>query len=117
MKRVILSVGLLAASIVFVQAQTAPTPTPPLVTAPVLPGQTPATSPMPAPQAGTDTNAPLSGANSFTETQAKSRLEGNGYTTVAGLAKDENGVWRGTAVHAGRPVKVSVDYRGNIVAN
>lgn len=79
--------------------------------------QTSTTSPMPAPKAGTDTNAPLPGANSFTEGQAKSRLEANGYSNVTDLKKDENGVWKGSDMNAGAKVNVSVDYRGNIVRN
>jgi hypothetical protein len=79
--------------------------------------QTATTSPMPAPKADADKNAPLPGANSFTEGQAKSRLEANGYSNVTDLKKDENGVWRGSAMNAGAKVNVSVDYRGNIVRN
>lgn len=75
--------------------------------------QTSTTSPAPAP-APADANAPLPGANSFTEGQAKSRLEANGYTAIGELKKDDNGVWKGTATHGGQPVTVSVDYRGNI---
>ena len=33
--------------------------------------------------------APVAGANSFTESQAKSRIETNGFSNVSGLAKDE----------------------------
>lgn len=77
--------------------------------------QTSTTSPMPAPKAEADKNAPLPGANSFTEGQAKSRLEANGYSNVTGLKKDKDGVWKGTATNAGAKVDVSVDYRGNIV--
>ena len=33
------------------------------------------------------------------------------------LKKDDNGVWRGTATHAGAQVNVTVDYRGNITRN
>ena len=79
--------------------------------------QTSTTSPMPAPKADADKNAPLPGANSFTEGQAKSRLEANGYSNVTDLNKDENGVWKGSATNAGAKVTVSVDYRGNIVRN
>ncbi len=75
--------------------------------------QTSTTSPIP--NSSVDKNAPLPGANSFTEGQAKSRLEANGYSNIAGLKKDENGVWKGTAMNAGAKVDVSVDYRGNIV--
>jgi len=71
----------------------------------------------PTPTSPVDANAPLPGANSFTEGQAKSRLEANGYTNVTGLKKDDNGVWKGTATNAGAQVNVSVDYRGNIVRN
>lgn len=55
------------------------------------------------------------GANSFTEMQAKSRLENQGFSGVAGLVKDQDGIWRGTATKAGRSVSVGVDYQGNIV--
>ena len=60
--------------------------------------------------------APVAGANSFTEGQAKSRIEAHGFTNVAGLRKDGDGVWRGTATQAGRSVKVSVDFQGNVVS-
>ena len=79
--------------------------------------QTSTTSPTPAPNAPADANAPLPGANSFTEGQAKSRLEANGYSSVSELKKDDNGVWKGTATHSGAKVNVSVDYRGNITRN
>jgi putative membrane protein len=79
--------------------------------------QTSTTSPVPAPKADADKNAPLPGANSFTEGQAKSRLEANGYSNVTGLKKDDNGVWKGSATHSGAKVNVSVDYRGNITRN
>ncbi|MDU0341854.1 PepSY domain-containing protein [Bosea rubneri] len=75
--------------------------------------QTSTTSPAPTP-APADANAPLPGANSFTEGQAKSRLEANGYSAISELKKDDNGVWKGKATHGGQPVTVSVDYRGNI---
>lgn len=76
--------------------------------------QTSTTSPKPSPGADADKNAPLPGANSFTESQAKSRIEAEGYSQVTGLKKDGNGVWRGTAMQGGKQVNVAVDYRGNI---
>ncbi|HEV7326820.1 MAG TPA: PepSY domain-containing protein [Bosea sp. (in: a-proteobacteria)] len=79
--------------------------------------QTSTTAPTPSPSAPADANAPLPGANSFTEGQAKSRLEANGYSNVSELKKDDNGVWKGTATHSGAQVTVSVDYRGNITRN
>lgn len=60
--------------------------------------------------------APAAGANSFTEAQAKSRLEANGYTAVSGLTKDADGIWRGSATRNGQKVEVALDYQGNIVA-
>jgi hypothetical protein len=58
--------------------------------------------------------APVAGANSFTEGQAKSRLEDNGYSNVLGLQKDADGVWRGKASKGGQTVDVSVDFQGNV---
>src|SRR6478672_8580958 len=60
--------------------------------------------------------APVAGANSFTEGQAKSRLESNGYSNVTALQKDDAGVWRGKAQKDGKPVDVSLDFQGNVVA-
>lgn len=56
------------------------------------------------------------GANSFTEGQARSRLDGAGYANITGLTKDKDGIWRGRAMHGGSPVDVAVDYKGNVVA-
>ena len=58
--------------------------------------------------------APVAGANSFTEGQAKSRLETNGYSNVSELAKDQQGVWRGKASKGGKTMDVSVDFQGNV---
>lgn len=76
--------------------------------------QTPTTSPLPAPRPGVDTTAPLPGANSFTEEQVRERLESNGYASVTALRKDQQGIWRGTAMRNGGTLPVAVDYRGNI---
>ena len=59
-------------------------------------------------------NAPASGANSFTEGQAKSRIEAAGFTNVSDLKKDDQGVWRGQAQKDGRQVSVALDYQGNV---
>jgi hypothetical protein len=60
--------------------------------------------------------APVAGANSFTESEARSRLEAHGYANVSALQKDAQSIWRGTATKDGRPVRVALDYQGNIVA-
>ena len=59
---------------------------------------------------------PVAGANSFTEGQAKSRIEEVGYTGVSELKKDDNGIWRGKAAKGGASTNVSIDFQGNVVA-
>ena len=59
--------------------------------------------------------APAPGANSFTETQARSRIEAQGYMSVGELTKDADGVWRGSAMRNGQKVEVALDYQGNVV--
>ena len=63
-----------------------------------------------------NSNKPVAGANSFTEGQAKSKIEEAGWTNVTALKKDDNGVWRGKANQNGKAVTVSVDFQGNVVA-
>ena len=58
----------------------------------------------------------MAGANSFTEGQAKSRIEEKGFKNVHDLKKDDAGVWRGKADQSGKAVNVSLDYQGNVVA-
>ena len=60
--------------------------------------------------------APAAGANSFTEAQAKSRIEAAGFTNVSDLTKDKDGVWRGKGTKGGTAHDVGLDYQGNIVA-
>jgi hypothetical protein len=86
-------------------AAPAPAQPPSVQVAPIAPSTLPKNDP----------GAPLAGANSFTEGQARSRIEQLGYTNVTGLAKDANGVWRGKASKDGTTHDVSVDFRGNIV--
>ena len=66
--------------------------------------------------ATTSANAPqpAKGANSFTDGEARRRIEGSGYSTVADLKKDGDGVWRGSATKDGAKVGVWLDYKGNI---
>jgi len=60
--------------------------------------------------------APLKGANSFTEGQAKDRaIAHGGVDAVADLKKDDDGIWRGTGTQAGKTVEIAVDYKGNVV--
>jgi len=61
-----------------------------------------------------NSNAPVAGRNSFTEGQARSKIEDAGYTNVTELKKDDNGVWRGKASKSGSATAVSVDFQGNV---
>jgi hypothetical protein len=61
-----------------------------------------------------NSNAPVAGHNSFTEGQAKSRIEAAGFSNVSGLQKDNDGVWRGKADKAGAKTDVTVDFQGNV---
>ena len=82
--------------------------------------QTPAQSGPQNPAVRTDntnnSDMPVKGANSFTESEAKSRIESQGFTGVSALQKDQAGVWRGTAMKDGKSMQVSVDFQGNVNA-
>ena len=65
--------------------------------------------------AAIDEGAPLEGANSFTESQAKDRLVAAGLSSVSALTKDDKGIWRGTAMKDGKSVNVAVDFKGKVV--
>ena len=63
-----------------------------------------------------DAGAPLKGANSFTEGQAKDRAIGHGgVDSVSAMKKDDDGIWRGTGTQGGKTVQIAVDYKGNVV--
>ncbi|MBY4592906.1 MULTISPECIES: hypothetical protein [Rhizobium] len=85
-------------------AQTAPKPT--------ADPKTPAV----ATPAEKNPTAPVEGANSFTESQAKSRIEDAGYTDVTGLKLDDKGIWQASAKKGAKSVMVGLDYQGNVVA-
>ncbi len=57
---------------------------------------------------------PAGGANSFTEGQARSRIEKAGYTHVSALRKDKDGLWQGTANWKTHKRHVALDYKGNV---
>ena len=60
------------------------------------------------------TGAVEPGANSFTEGQARSRIESQGFSNVTDLRKDDQGIWWGKATREGKSVSVSVDYKGTV---
>jgi protein CpxP len=60
------------------------------------------------------TGAVEPGANSFTEAQARSRLEAQGFGNVTELRKDDQGIWRGKAQKDGKSTSVAIDYKGTV---
>jgi len=105
MNKLLLAAAFVGASTLAALAQTA--------TPPATDGDTPAVA---TPDSNNAT-APVEGANSFTEDQARERITEAGYGDVTGLTLDDKGVWRGTAMKDGKSVSVALDYQGNIVAN
>ena len=74
------------------------------------------TPPASSPPASTTQGAPMPGANSFTEAQAKERMEKAGFSQVNNLKKDDQGIWRASAMQGGKQVNVALDFQGNVVA-
>jgi hypothetical protein len=109
MKRIALAATAASMFALSAIAQTTPSATPPANTGP-------GNSAVNAPNAPARPGAPVAGANSFTESQAKSRIEDKGFSTVTNLKKDDAGVWRATATKDGKQHNVSVDFQGNVVA-
>jgi hypothetical protein len=103
MKKMIFAATLLCAAAVSAHAQTTPVP--------ATDGDTPAI----ATPDSTNATAPVEGANSFTEDQARERIEAAGYTAIAELTLDDKGVWRATATKDGKSTSVAMDYQGNVV--
>jgi hypothetical protein len=63
-----------------------------------------------------EAGAPLKGANSFTEGQAKDRAMAHGdVDSVSGFKKDDDGIWRGSGTRGDKTVQIAVDYKGNVV--
>jgi putative membrane protein len=83
----------------------------------ITPGSTAATGTSgtaPASRSQQTAAAPVSGANSFTEGQAKSRIESAGFSNIRGLSKDDQGIWRGQAERGRQQVEVSMDFQGTV---
>ena len=85
------------------------TSTAPATSPPFVPPSVSVSTPDPRPAA-----APVAGANSFTEKQARRRIAAHGYANVSGLTKDAQSIWRGKATKGGAPVSVALDYQGHI---
>ena len=116
-----LVLGVISAGAAFAQtATTSPPVNAPAVSTPAPDPKTIQTSTANAPAVGSTSPdsktvaAPLAGANSFTESQARSRLQAHGYTAVTELKKDDKSIWRGMAMKDGKSGEVALDYQGNI---
>lgn len=59
--------------------------------------------------------APIKGANSFTEGQAKDRAVAAGVRQISVMTKDDDGIWRGKGKKGDQDVAVAVDFKGNVV--
>jgi hypothetical protein len=51
-----------------------------------------------------------------TEDQARAQIEANGYSSVSGLRKNTEGIWRGKATKDGLQVNVTLDTKGKVTA-
>jgi periplasmic protein CpxP/Spy len=122
----------LCATAAFAQSAPATTPSTPPVTTPPPPAANPPTGgPNSLPPSepanaidsgnssapGTGIGRLSKGANSFTEAQARSRLQQHGYRQISALIKDQDGIWRGSATRDGHQMHVGLDYKGNISNN
>ncbi|MET0171613.1 PepSY domain-containing protein [Agrobacterium vaccinii] len=105
MKKIILAAALLSATALSAAAQTSAPAT-------STDGNTPAVA---TPETKNPT-APVEGANSFTEEQAKTRIEEAGYSEVKNLMKDDKGIWMAAGMKDGKAVTIAMDYQGNVVA-
>lgn len=105
MKNIIVAAVFVTASAVSAFAQTAPA------------GKSDGNTPAVVTSGDKNPTAPVEGANSFTESQAKERIEKAGYTGVKDLKKDAKGVWNAAGMKDGKTVAIALDYQGNVVAN
>lgn len=101
MKRFIIALGALSImSLAYAQDTTKPA--------------TEAETPAVATPDSTNPAAPVPGENSFTEAQAKARMEEKGYSDVTALAKGEDGIWTASAMKSGKAFELKLDFQGNI---
>jgi len=117
MRPMLLGLALLGATALPALAQTTPAPATAPATRTAPPRDAADSNAAVRNDAGPRTaDAPAPGANSFTEGQARGRIEAAGYSGVAGLEKDDQGIWRGRAMRNGAQASVALDYQGNVTA-
>ena len=59
---------------------------------------------------------PLQAQTASPKVRRSPALKPAGYASVSDLKKDDQGVWRGSAMKDGKRVNVSLDFQGNVVA-
>lgn len=82
-----------------------------LFTCAAIAQETPAAPASPAAESSTDAGP---GTTAFSQSQAIHHIESRGYTRVRKLAKDENGLWQGTAFKGGSLGAVSIEKMGKV---
>ena len=92
----------------------APAPTPSGVLRPRGPPRTAARARCRVDEGTRTAGTPQPGANSFTEGQARSRIEAAGFSNVTDLTKDDQGIWRGRGMRNGQQVSVALDFTGAV---
>ena len=75
--------------------------------------ETPAAPASPAPASESSADAGP-GTTAFSASQALHHIEARGYTRVRKLAKDENGLWQGSAFKGGSLGTVSIEKMGKV---
>ena len=66
------------------------------------------------PTAQTQPVTPTTPIAAIAETQAKARIEAQGFTDVSELKKDAQGMWNAKALKDGKAVQLSLDARGQV---
>ena len=99
-------------------ADPAPAATPPVAASDSSGGAVSPPASNGAVNADANTTAPEQAAasNSFTQGQAKGHVENAGYTDVHDMTKTPDGLWVGKAMKDGKPVSVSIDFKGAVSA-
>jgi hypothetical protein len=96
---VITAIASLTAGAAYAQYNASPSASSPSATAPAAGAEHATTS---------DTGAAI------TETQAKTKIEDQGFTNVSELKKDSKGMWMAKAMKNGKSVQLSMDTSGKI---
>lgn len=62
-------------------------------------------------------NTPMADGSRMTEAEARRLIEGQGFTNITGLYRDDSAVWRGVATRGGKTGEVAINAQGQVVTN